>query len=134
MNRYGIRKTCNQGHTWPGFKSSHVAPNGRDHEEVKSENIAQANREEAPAPDDKILLRTETVRAISSTVRTFFVHMSEAHKGPLTCENVPEVGLEPDFSPCNYWELQKHSQSEAVRHRYEPVRREKCAHCTQPFF
>lgn len=33
------------------------------------------------------------------------VHTVRGPKGPLTWENVPEVGLEPHSSPCKHWEV-----------------------------
>ena len=42
---------------------------------------------------------------------------------------VPEVGLEPDSSPCKHWDVQEHTESGPIRPQFDAVRDPKCGHC-----
>lgn len=41
------------------------------------------------------------------------MYTHQKQKTPLTWENVPEVGLEPDSSPCKHWEVKETSPIQA---------------------
>lgn len=69
-----------------------------------------------------------------STKCARFVHTQQVNT-PLTCRNTaPKVGLEPASSPRKHREAREHTESEAVRHQSDPIRRPKCAHCVHPVF
>jgi hypothetical protein len=90
----------------PKRRSSHVAPHGSRNEVTARQKSHQVHGSKYPARNGQRQLHMAGARtavlAILDQVLTLST-TSEAQKGPLTWENVPKVGLEPDSSPCKHW-------------------------------
>ena len=85
----------------PGPETSHVATTRPSNEGVARRKRRRQEGRKEPATERPATI-AYSARHRSEPHGTRSVHTVRGPKGPLTWENVPEVGLEPHSNPCNH--------------------------------